>query len=151
MTVAIAFSLFAAPQDSAGIAGLGWLAGCWEMRSGPRVTEEQWMTPRGGTMLGMSRTTRNDSLVEFEQIRIEKRDRDLYYVASPARQATAEFKATSLASGTVTFENPLHDFPKKIFYTRHGTDSMAAAIEGPRGGTTRRITYPYRRVACPAA
>ena len=148
--VALAFSFFAAQQDSAGIAGLAWLAGCWEMRSGARVTEEQWMTPRGGAMLGMSRTTRNDSLVEFEHVRMETRGPDLYYVASPSRQATAEFKATSLAAGTVTFENPAHDFPKKIFYTMHGEDSMAAAIEGPRGGTTRRITYPYRRVACPA-
>ena len=128
---------------------LKWLAGCWEMRSSERVTEEQWMTPRGGIMIGMSRTVRGESLVEFEQVRIETRGADLYYVASPARQATAEFKATATSAERVTFENPAHDFPTKVAYRKQGADSLIASIEGQRGGRTRTIEYPYRRVSCP--
>jgi len=108
------------------------------------------MVPRGGVMLGMSRTVRNDSLIEFEHVRIERRGADLYYVASPARQATAEFKATAMTDSSITFENPAHDFPRKIVYRRQGADSLVASIEGPRGGTTRTIAFPYRRVGCPS-
>ena len=128
---------------------LKWLAGCWEMRNGERLTEEQWMTPRGGVMLGISRTVRGQALVEFEQVRIETRGNDLYYVASPARQAIAEFKSTHSSTDGVTFENPAHDFPTKIAYRRQGADSLIASIEGQRGGRTRTIEYPYRRASCP--
>ena len=129
---------------------LRWLSGCWERRSGARLIEERWTTPRGGLMLGTSRTSRNDSIVEYEQVRIETRDGRVYYVASPSRQATTEFAATALLDSTAVFENPAHDFPKKIVYRRLGADSIVASIEGPRGGQTRTISYPYRRVSCDA-
>ena len=136
-------------SHSTSVDDLKWLAGCWEMRNGDRLTEEQWMAPRGGVMLGMSRTTRAQTLVEFEQVRIETRGTDLYYVASPARQATAEFKATAASSQQVTFENPAHDFPTKVAYRLQGGDSLIASIEGQRGGRIRTIEYPYRRASCP--
>jgi hypothetical protein len=147
----MALTLLVSPgiNHPASVDDLKWLAGCWEMRNGERLTEEQWMAPRGGVMMGMSRTVRAQVLVEFEQVRIETRGSDLYYVASPARQATAEFKATSASSDQVTFENPAHDFPTKVAYRRQGTDSLIASIEGQRGGRTRIIEYPYRRASCP--
>ena len=48
---------------------LHWLAGCWERVSGERTIEEQWMRPRGRSMLGMGRTVRGDSTVEYELMR----------------------------------------------------------------------------------
>ena len=36
---------------------VAWLGGCFEMRQGNLIVEEQRMAPRGGSMLGMSRTT----------------------------------------------------------------------------------------------
>ncbi len=153
--VAIAFTAAAAswpehqsPPSPA--SRLAWLSGCMELRSGPRLIEEQWTSPRGGLMLGMSRTSRNDSILEFEQIRIESRPDGLYYVASPSRQATTEFKATAVLDSSVVFENPSHDFPQKISYRMSGRDSIVASIEGPRGGQTRSLAYPYRRVSCAA-
>ena len=102
-------------------------------------------------MLGTSRTSRNDSIIEFEQVRIETRPSGVFYVASPSRQATTEFKATSILDSTVVFENPGHDFPTKIMYRKASADSIVAGIEGQRGGQTRTISFPYRRVSCDAA
>jgi hypothetical protein len=144
-----ALALDKAPQRKS-LEQLKWLAGCWEMRRDDRITEEQWMSPRGGVMIGMSRTVRGDSLIELEQVRIESRGDDLYYVASPLRQAMAEFKGAVTADGGVSFENPQHDFPTKISYMRQGADSLMASIEGQRGGRTRIIEYPYRRAVCPS-
>ena len=148
-TIAFTLLLSSGANRATSIDDLKWLAGCWELRNGERLTEEQWMMPRGGVMMGMSRTVRGQALVEFEQVRIETRGSDLYYVASPARQATAEFKATSASADQVTFENPAHDFPTKVAYRRQGADSLIASIEGQRGGRTRTIAYPYRRASCP--
>ena len=130
---------------------LRWLAGCWEMRQGERLTEEQWMVPRGGVLIGMSRSVRGDSLVELEQVRIERRAASMVYIASPLRQATAEFTAKTADESGVVFENLAHDFPTRISYMRKGADSLVASIGGQRGGKDRTIEYPYRRVACAAA
>ena len=148
-SIAIGTTLMA--QQGQDAARLKWMTGCWELRAGNRLVEERWTTPRGGLLLGTSRTSRNDSIIEFEQIRIETRKDGIFYVASPSRQATAEFKASLVLDSAVTFENPSHDFPTRIKYRKAGADSIVASIEGPRGGQTRTIAFPYRRVSCDAS
>lgn len=129
---------------------LGWIAGCWRQTTGNRVVEEQWMAPRGGMMLGMSRTVRADAvLVEFEQLRITDRGTSAVYHAEPSGQPPADFVATAVSDSLVTFSNPEHDFPQRIIYRRRGTDSLVARIEGTRGGVMRGVDFPYARVACP--
>ena len=142
----------AIPAAPVSLSPLSWLAGCWKRATPTRVVEEQWMAPAGGVMLGMSRTvTASDGrLVEFEQVRIEARGDSAVYVAHPSRQATAEFVAIAYDDSLILFENKAHDFPQRVGYRRVGRDSLAAWIEGPgRDGTTRKVDFPYRRVACP--
>ena len=129
---------------------LAWLAGCWQLRAGPRLTEEQWLAPRGGTMLGVSRTTRGDTLREYEFLRIREAGDTLVYVASPSGQATTEFRASAVTDGLVTFENPAHDFPQRIVYRRVGADSVIARIEGTMRGQARGVDFPFARVRCDA-
>jgi hypothetical protein len=45
------------------------------------------------------------------------------------------------------FENPKHDFPKKITY-RLTKDSLHARVEGDSASTMRPLNYPYERAAC---
>ena len=107
------------------------------------------MRPRGGAMLGVSRTTRRDTVVEYEQLRIFDRAGRTVYAALPSGQTLAEFETASTTDTAVTFENPAHDFPQRIIYRRRGADSLIARIEGLRGGQPRGIDFPYRRVSCP--
>ena len=140
----------AAARPGAGeTARLGWLTGCWEMRRGALVVEEQWMAPRGGTMLGMSRTARGDSTLEYELVVIRSRGDTLVYQAHPSGQPGAEFAATEVSDSHVVFANPAHDFPQRISY-RARPDSLVARVEGMRGGRTRSRDFPYRRAACGA-
>jgi len=137
------------PRQTNGAQRLGWLAGCWERSNGPTIIEEQWMRPRGGAMLGMSRTTRRDTVIEFEQLRIFDRAGRTVYAAAPSGQAPAEFETGVTSDSLVTFENPSHDFPQRIIYRRRGADSLIARIEGMRGGQVRGVDFPYRRASCP--
>lgn len=107
------------------------------------------MAPRGGTMLGVARTTRGDSLVEFEQTRIVERGDRLVYIADPSGQSRTEFTSTEVGDSIVVFANPTHDFPRRIIYRRNGAGEMQARIEGTMQGKARGIDFPYRRVACP--
>ena len=99
----------------------------------------------------MSRTTRGDSLIGYEFMRISGRGDTLVFVAQPSNQAPAEFIAPTQRSRDVILENPTHDFPQHIRYRAVGSDSLLAQIEGLRGGEPQRIEFHYARGACPSA
>jgi hypothetical protein len=125
------------------------MAGCWELTSGTRVVEEQWTRPRGGMMLGVGRTVRGDTLIEYEQVRLFERGGHLVYAAAPSGQAPAEFVSTVLSDSAVTFENPDHDFPQRVIYRRGRADSLLARVEGVSHGKLHGVDFPYAHVACP--
>jgi len=129
------------------IASVAWLQGCWQMTSGDRIVEEQWMAPRAGVMLNIGRTVRGDKLVEYEWVMLSERDGALAYEAHPSGQPSAVFTAQSSSGTEVVFENPQHDFPQRVGYRRDG-ETMLAWVEGTVGGKSRRVEFPYRRVAC---
>lgn len=138
-----------AQRASATAARLGWLAGCWEARSGGTVVEEQWMRPRAGSLLGMSRTVAGDVAAGHELMRIVERGGGLVFQAHPSGQAGAEFPAVEVGEGRVVFAEPAHDFPQRILYRRAGADSLVARVEGARGGAVRGSDFRYARVPCP--
>jgi len=141
----------AVAQQSDVVARLHWIAGCWQQQtpSRHRSIDEQWMMPRAGTMFGMSRTIRNDSLVEFEHLQIFERNGRAVYHAEPSGKTPADFEAPVVSDTLVVFENFAHDFPQRIIYRRLGPDSLVARIEGRRGGELRGVDFPYARVTCP--
>ena len=99
-------------------------------------------------MLSIAQTVRGDSLINYEFVALRQRGERLAYEAHPSGQSGATFFSIALTDSSVTFENVENDFPTRLGYTRRGADSVIAWISGPSGGTTRRVDYPYRRVAC---
>jgi hypothetical protein len=108
--------------------------------------EEQWMAPRGGTMLGMNRVIRGGRTAGYELLILRESESGLVLEAHPSGQAPAEFEATEVTSSRATFENPAHDFPRRIRYVRRGADSLVARADAGEGD--RGFDFPYRRVAC---
>lgn len=132
------------------LAGLAWMAGCWEGRNGSVITREHWMAEAGGMMMGMARTLREGKVLNYEAIRLEL-DSDgttPVYVPKPSGQKEARFRLAGAADGRAVFENPEHDFPQRIIYERRPDGGLFARIEGMRNGTLRGIDYPMKRAAC---
>ena len=128
------------------IADLSWIAGDWQTApGGRRQVEEHWTNAAGGTMMGMSRTVAGDKTVEFEYVRIEQRADGIYYVAHPkARCPGTDFKLTKASATEAVFENPQHDFPKRIIYRKTADDSLTASIDGGEG--TKAMSFAFRRM-----
>ena len=135
-------------QDSL-VLRLSWLAGCWESAQGDRRLEEQWMVPRGGTMLGMSRTVTGATTGEYEFLRISEVEGRLVLTARPSGQPEASFTSVEVTSSKVVFENAAHDFPQRVIYRLDAGGSLAARIEGERDGKVRGVDFPMRRTRCP--
>lgn len=141
----------AAVAADPGVESLGWLAGCWARSDAEPGSGEQWTTPTAGTMLGVSRTVRDGRTVEYEFVVIRATsDGTLVYHAHPSGQVATEFRLLRLVDREVVFENPAHDFPQRVGYRLERDGTLMAWIEGSRGGATKRIPFPMRRVSCDA-
>jgi hypothetical protein len=143
--VTVLLTLNAASQTPA-LGDLAWIDGaCETAPGGKRQIEEHWTTAAGATMMGMSRTVAGEKTVEFEYLRIEQRADGIYYVAHPkARCPGTDFKLTRASANEAVFENPQHDFPKRIIYRKGADDSLTASVDGGEG--TKAISYAYRRM-----
>jgi hypothetical protein len=126
----------------AAIGEVTWLAGNWSGRAGTTELEERWTKPAGGAMLAVSRTLKDSRMVAFEFLRIVEKEGGLVYIAQPGGRPATEFVLTELGSRSAVFENPSHDFPKRIEYKLRG-DTLTATISG--GGQPE--SYVFQRTA----
>ena len=118
-------------RAAATVAQVAWIAGTWRGSSGGATVEEQWMAPAGGSMLATARTLRNTGMTSFEFLCIAERNGGLVYTAMPNGRAPAtDFTLTTLTADSVTFENPTHDYPKAIRYSRRPDGSIETVVSG---------------------
>jgi hypothetical protein len=153
MLLVVALSASAVPDMPAqaparSIDDAAWLAGCWTHEANGRQYDEQWMKPAGGAMFGMSRTVAKGRTVASEFIQLREEAGEVFYIAKPSNQAEARFRMIEARDGYLRFENPEHDFPKVIMYTRGEGGALVAQIQGPMNGQTRTIDFPMRRGGC---
>src|SRR5215510_15068060 len=117
------------------LTNVSWISGDWQTApGGRRQIEEHWTGAAGGSMMGLSRTIAGDKTVEFEYLRIEQREDGVYYVAHPkARCPGTDFKLTRASATEAVFENPQHDFPKRIIYRKTSDGGLTASIDAGEG------------------
>ena len=131
-----------APAKAA-IGDLAWLAGAWVgTRSSESSIEERWSPPLGGAMLAVSRTVNmSGKMSAFEYLRIVERDGGLVYIAQPGGAKATEFVLTELSPKRAVFDNPRHDYPRRIVYELSAEGHLSATIGQLKGGTPNRFEF----------
>lgn len=123
---------------------MSWLPGNWSVSNATTTVEERWTAASGGSMFGISRTSRNPSVTAFEFLCIAERHGGLVYTAMPnARTPATDFQLTAIDETSATFENPSHDFPKKIRYALRPDGALEAVVSGVPG--SKPITFVFRK------
>lgn len=135
-----------ASDDTSSISKLKWMTGNWTTTQGNTTIEEYWTQPSAETMLGMGRTIAHGKTVYFEYLRIETRATGLVYVAHPKAGPGTDFKLKSITNSEVVFENPEHDFPKRIIYQPTPDGNLTARVEGNPGDKEKAETFEYHRI-----
>jgi hypothetical protein len=131
---------------------LDWLAGHWCGQQGNTFSEETWMAPRGGQLVGMHRDTRDGKAAGFEFMRIAQQDRRWVLLAQPGGAAVTAFPAERVEEGRIVFANPAHDFPKRVIYSRPDAHTLEARIDdGQDGGQAMEWTWRRDCVAPPSS
>jgi hypothetical protein len=137
----------ASPAASADLAEVAFLAGTYRGPSGDAEVEESWTEPRARSMLGTGRTTRDGKTVFFEFLSITRDDQGIVYTAWPKGGASTPFRLTKSGPREVTFENPAHDFPKRIVYRKDDTGDLVTRVEGDEGGVQHVEEQRLHRVS----
>jgi hypothetical protein len=144
------------------MAQVAWIAGTWTgtrgasasgalergaaasgaLERGASRIEERWTPPAGGSMLAISRTLRDGNMSAFEFLCIVERNGGLVYQAMPnGRMPATDFTLTTIDESSATFENPAHDFPKMIRYTKKADGSLEAVISGANGAKPQTFVF----------
>lgn len=117
-----------------------WLIGTWENKTEEGTFTETWYKTNNETKEGLtynrleakSTLIRNGDTLFSEEVILFKMDKWIYSVmASTINEGKVTlFTATSIGKNELIFENPEHDFPKKITYKLVTEDSLYAEISG---------------------
>lgn len=126
--------------QSAPVSLPGWMSGAWVSASESDWSEEWWTPPRGGVMLGGSRSGSSDKLDFFEHMRIVETGGRVEFCAMPEGKAGGCFPAIASDVQSITFENRTHDYPQRIRYWREGRN-LRAEISLADGTKQQRWTY----------
>lgn len=133
-------SVSAAPDDANDLPG--WMAGHWCSAG----SEELWLAPRDGHMLGMNRQF--GRAAGFEFMRIVLVEGELVLQAQPGGAAPTVFRAVDNpeagAKQRISFADPGHDFPRRIHYWR-SSEGLHAAIDD--GSDARRMEFAWQPCA----
>jgi len=117
---------------------VAWLLGTWRAESRDRSIAETWVAVSDTTYegRGVTRSRTDGSVREEEDLRLVAMGEGVFYVAKVAHnERPVAFRLTSCADGRFVFENPAHDFPRRIEYRRVDDARFEAYVSdgGSRG------------------
>jgi hypothetical protein len=133
-----------AHAQSGHVASLAWMAGSWTHVDGGQRVMESWVGPANGMMAAVNLTAYAGGKRSFEFLRIVDAGESMSYHASPGGRAPVEFKLKELGEKRVAFENPAHDYPKRIAYWMEG-HQLVARVEGNVKGELKSEEWRFNR------
>ena len=142
----------AAQQPRRPLAALAFMAGCWRGDAGvDRSIEEQWTAADSDVMLATTRYLDDNTggTRGWEFSRVVADSAGIVLLPAPMGTQQGRFRLTSSRAGEARFEDPSHDFPRRIIYRR--VDARTLVVQLDRGERDREAQeLRMARVPCPA-
>ena len=113
---------------------LNFFAGVWKTEG--KENFEKWEKSGDSILKGKAYKVRNGKESVSETLEIKNIDGKLYYLATVPNQnngATVKFALTGSKDNEFVFENPEHDFPKKLVYKKLSETEMFVQVLGAEG------------------
>ena len=135
-------------QEKSPMQKLLWIVDSWVSPEGSDSRSyEEWKVTGDNLYEGSSKTIKDGVVTFSESLKIENTPDGIYYVADvPHNPAPVKFLLTGVSDTSAVFENPEHDFPKKITYLLED-GNLHAFIEGPgKDGNTKKIDFYFNKM-----
>jgi hypothetical protein len=131
------------------IKNMEWLVGTWNLACNDTLSTEVWILKNDSVYAATSMDVKGGKdTLRYENITIEQIGNEVYYIPVIKTQNEGKpvrFKLTQQNKNQVVFENPDHDFPKKITYALRN-DSLVAEISGPVEGKEISMVFPMVKI-----
>ena len=132
--------------------GVQKLSGSWKLAGKP--TYEKWTIAGDNLMTGEGYSLQADNskkVSETLEIALLDDGSIVYRATVPDQNdsATVDFKLTFFTTNSWTFENPTHDFPKKIEYWLQDHETLRATVSGSDKSFTLWFNKVPERKAVP--
>ncbi len=122
------------------LADLRWLLGDWRADGSKSSFFESWseVGPQTFEGTGIERSKPDGAVKSAESLRLVEMGGGVFYVAKVAHnELPVAFRLTACADGRFVFENPAHDFPRRIEYRHQETGRFSARVsDGAENGFT---------------
>jgi hypothetical protein len=128
------------------LARLAFMTGCWRGSDGAGTVEERIGPADANIMLSTSRTLEGGRVASFEFLQFEARPGTIVLIPYLNGRRAGEFTLKPGDDGVAVFEDPQHDFPKRVIYRKDG-DGLRARVEGDPGDKERAQEWAMRRCA----
>ncbi len=115
------------------IVGKDWLLGKWENKSDEGNLLEIWRKVNDSLFIGESYFIKGKDTLHFENLQFKQKGEELFYIATVKGQnndKAVTFKHNIELAKQLVFENPQHDYPRKIVYKPFAKDHLLIEISG---------------------
>lgn len=124
------------------------LQGKWQDMNRDNAFFEEWAVVGDKHLEGRGYVMASGDTVFIEQLEIIAEDSTLVYRVGLNGSRTrdlVEFKMTSATPSEIVFENPKHDFPKKISYELQPDSGINVYLSGHEAGQFSEINFSFVR------
>ncbi|HQW12268.1 MAG TPA: DUF6265 family protein [Saprospiraceae bacterium] len=117
-------------------AQFSFLIGDWAAQMDGYISEESWTSAKG-RLESSSQSIQNKNEIISSETAVIKYEKGYYFyiptVLDRNKKVSVPFKITSYTNQSFVAENPEHDFPKRITYTRIDGDHIRTVVDdGPK-------------------
>lgn len=137
LLIILSFASCQKSKEVSKIVAADWLLGNWENKSDDGDLLDTWTKVNDSIYDGESYFIKGKDTLHFEKIQMKQKGEALFYIATVKGQNNDK-PVTFIHNDTIekqlVFENPKHDFPQKIVYSRITKDSIIIQISGIQQG-----------------
>ena len=148
LVITLAFASCQKSKEATKILGNDWLLGKWENKSDDGHLLEIWKKANDSLFLGESYFIKEKDTLHSEKIELKQKGEDLLYIATVKGQNNDKpitFKHNTEIVKQLVFENPTHDYPKKIIYSQISKDVILIEVSGIQLDKPSSIRYSMKK------
>lgn len=123
------------------------LEGTWKMLTKRGAICEEWKKIDNNYLQNRGYMVRGADTIINERVALTNTKEGIFYTSTVEDQNNKQpvaFKMTKAEENTFVFENPLHDYPKRIVYRLVTSDSLHAYIDDGTEASKKQNFY-YKR------
>ena len=129
---------------------LNWIAGCWQGKSARdgSTINEAWFSPRGGSVMGVGLTYRDDKTITSEAMRMYDEGGSIKLWLRPAGRSEVTMTLDTIGDPFVAFSVKEGEVTTKLRYEKKSTTEIVATLRFEQGENRRGADFGFNKIDC---